>query len=205
MTSVGEVVAQLKAVVERLDRAVVTAGRGQTETGQARDLFAEVGQGSDHRLIRTAVTASSEAAAKSGKAARLLAEAAGHLAAYANVIAPGSAISKDQATDAGPSGERLVSEAERVERGLRGFSRRVAQKAESAGEAGKKLVDFLAESKPSGTASTTQQLPPTPRNPTTAGTPGDAAEALVVTAAAVVAVALKSASLRRKRKEPKRD
>ncbi|WP_159104505.1 hypothetical protein [Plantactinospora sp. BB1] len=205
MSSVREVVAQLLTVVERLDRAAVGVTRAQAEAEQAQRSFAEVGRGTNHRAIRTGVAASSEATAKSGKVARLLAEAASHFAAYANQIAPGSVSSRDKATESTPPGDQIVNEAASGRDGFRRFAKRVADKADSVGETGKKVADILAEARPAGTASTTQQLPPTPRNPTAAGTPGDAAHAIVVTAAAVVAVALKAASLRKQRKEQTRD
>jgi hypothetical protein len=70
------------------------------------------------RLDAAAITASSEGAAKAGKVARLLAEASGHFAAYANEIAPGSASTNSQAAEAAPSGEQLVREADRAEDGF---------------------------------------------------------------------------------------
>ncbi|MFY1668633.1 hypothetical protein ACN27G_01540 [Plantactinospora sp. WMMB334] len=204
MSSVGEVVSRLSKVIERLDRGAVGASRGQAEADQVHGILGDVARGSDHALVRAAIVASSEAAAKAGKAARLLSEAADHFASYANEIAPGSVPSRGRATDSAPGGEQLVQEAERAEDGFRRFAKRTTHQAESIGEKVKDLVDFLAEARPDGTTSTTQKLPPPPRNPTAVGTPGDAAEALAVTAAAALAVVLKAASLRKERRERER-
>ena len=205
MSSIEEVVAQLLTVIQRLDQAVIGMNRGQADVNQAHESFVEAGRGSEHRLVRTAITASSEGAAKAGKVARLLAEASGHFAAYANEIAPGSASTNSQAAEAAPPGEHLVREADRAEDGFGRLARRVVAKAESAGDTGKKLIDFLNSAKPSGTTSTTQKLPPPPRNPTAAGTPGDAAQALIITGAALVAAVLQGISFVRRRRDKERD
>jgi hypothetical protein len=205
VSSVGDVVARLLAVIERLDRAAIGASRSQAEAEQVHNVLGEVARGSDHALVRTAIVASGEAAAKAGKVARLLGEAANHFASYANEIAPGSTPPSGRATDSGPTGKQIVQEADHAEDGFRRLSKRAMAQAESTGEKAKNLIDFLNAAKPSGTTSTAGKLPPPPQNPTTAGTPGDAASALVVTSAAILAVALKAASLRKKRKDQRRD
>jgi hypothetical protein len=172
MTSVGDVVAQLREVIERLDRSVTAAGRVQAEAAQAQSSFTEAGQGTDHPRIRQAVMESRTAGEKAGKVARLLAEAGSHLAAYVNVIAPGSAPSRDQAL---PTGDQLVREAEDKGNNVDRFIRRHVKKADQtegnlqntetvATEGLKKLVKIY-KSQPgyAGTHTPTPQPPPIDR------------------------------------------
>lgn len=87
---VAEVAAQLNAAIQRLDTLAVTATHAQEEIGQSHRRFAEISQGTDHQDCREAVTQSRTAADKAGRLGRLTSNAAGHLAAYANAIAPGA-------------------------------------------------------------------------------------------------------------------
>ncbi|MBF9135083.1 hypothetical protein I0C86_40100 [Plantactinospora sp. S1510] len=175
MSSVGEVVAQLREVIERLDRSVVAAGRVQADAVQAQSYFAEVGQGTDHPRIRQAVGESRTAGEKAGKVARLLAEAGSHLAAYVNVIAPGSAPSRDRATDSLPTGDQLVREAEDKGNNADRFIRRHVKKADQtegnlqnaeavATEGLKKLVKiYKSQPGSTGTHAPAPQPPPIDR------------------------------------------
>jgi hypothetical protein len=136
--------------------------------------------------------------------ARLLAEAAHHFANFANVIDPGSAQSGISTAEAMSSGDDLVRDADRAANAFRRLSKKVVENAESAGDGAKKLTDFLNAMRPSGTASTTQR-PDAPQNTSIAAAPGDAAQALIITGAAVVAAAFNAASMRKKRKDEERE
>jgi hypothetical protein len=56
MSSVAEVISQLRDLIERLDQTAMAASRAQAEAAQSHRLFAEVAQGSEHPKIREAVT-----------------------------------------------------------------------------------------------------------------------------------------------------
>lgn len=188
MSSVGDVVAQLREVVDRLDRTVVAAGRAQTDLTDGHATFTRAGQGSNHPKIRLAITESDTAGAKAGRISRLLAEAAGHLATYINIIAPGAAPSRESATHSGPSGEELVRDAAKRASIFRKASRATTRNAEQVGDYAKSFADFIDAVRPKGTTSQVQRPEAPPANPPHA--PGDTAQSLAVTAAILVAGAL---------------
>ncbi|MEQ4300107.1 hypothetical protein ABNF97_01730 [Plantactinospora sp. B6F1] len=128
--SVGDVIAQLLAVLKRLDTAAVTALRAQADADQAEAHFTDVARGTDHNHIRQAVTASHTASEKAARYARLLAKANESLTAYINKIAPGSTPTHQAADPATPSGERLVAEAEGAGSKAETFLRRHVKKAD---------------------------------------------------------------------------
>lgn len=128
--SVGDVVAQLRAVLECLDAAVVTTLRAQADADQATAHFTEAAKGTDHSKIRAAITASHTASEKTARYARLLAKANESLTTYLNTIAPGSVPTHQAADDVTPSGERLVAEAENASSGVGAFLRRQVKKAD---------------------------------------------------------------------------
>ncbi|WP_326561169.1 hypothetical protein [Micromonospora sp. NBC_01796] len=204
MSNIADVVAQLLAVVERLDQAAVTASRTEAEIAVAHAAFTQAGAGSDHAEIRRAISESEAAAEKAAKVARKLSTAASHLSAYINVIAPGAAPARSSSPESMPSGEQLLGQSDRAASSFRRLSKRVVQNAESAGETAKKLTDFLNAARPQGTSATTARPEPPPQA-TPAVAPGDAAQALIITGAAVVAAALNAANMRKKRKEQERD
>ncbi|TDC75669.1 hypothetical protein E1193_25125 [Micromonospora sp. KC606] len=130
MTGVGEVVAQLLAIQGKLDEAVVTALRAQADAEQAFVHLAEVRRGGGDQRLKAAVADVEVARDKAGRYARLLADAARHIGAYVNVLAPGAAPSEAPAENAAPSGERLVTEAEARGRRADIAWRRQVQKAD---------------------------------------------------------------------------
>ncbi|GIJ29185.1 hypothetical protein Vqi01_43470 [Micromonospora qiuiae] len=111
--SIAELVAQLLAVRGKLDAAAVTALRAQTDAKVALARLTEVQRGSSDQRLRDAVADAEVARDKAGRYARLLAEAARHITAYINTIAPGAAPTGHAADDAAPSGKRVLTEAER--------------------------------------------------------------------------------------------
>ncbi|MEU7848839.1 hypothetical protein AB0B74_15965 [Micromonospora parva] len=112
MTSVGEVVAHLVAIQANLDSAAVTASRAQADAEQALAHLAEVRRGGTNQRLADAAADAEVARDKAGRYARHLADAARHISAYVNVIAPGAAPIDPSADASAPSGERLVTEAE---------------------------------------------------------------------------------------------
>jgi hypothetical protein len=204
MTSLGDVVAQLRAIIEHLDQSAVSAGRAEAEVADAHASFTQAATGTDHADIRRAIDEGRAAREKAAKVARLLANAADHLATYINVIAPGAAPTRSSEPESVPSGEQLLQQSDRAANSFRRLSKRVMQNAESAGETAKKLTDFLNAARPQGTSATAARPEPPPQA-TPAVAQGDAAQALIITGAAVVAAALNAASMRKKRKERERD
>jgi hypothetical protein len=188
MSSVGDVVAQLRAVVERLDRTAIAASRAQTDLIAGCASLTRAGQGSDHPKIRLAVTESDTAGAKAGKISRLLAEAAGHFTRYIDIIAPGAAPSGNIATYSGPSGEELMRDAAKRASIFRKASRAATHNAEQVGDYAKSFADFIDAARPKGTTSQVQRPEAPPTNPPSA--PGETAQALAVTAAVLIAGAL---------------
>lgn len=167
--SVGDVVAVLKAAIDRLDGAAVQAMRAQVDAEEAHRRLASAAHGAgDQRMVR-ALADTSEGGAKAGKMARLLAEGAEHLANYVNAIAPGAA-SRSTPTEAAPSGDQLVSDAERRSRKADAVWRKQVKRAEGTEgnlqkveDGGKKVVEYLKQLSPPGQTSTgTAARPPTP-------------------------------------------
>ncbi|TDB69700.1 MULTISPECIES: hypothetical protein [unclassified Micromonospora] len=199
MTGVGEAVAQLLAIRERLDEAAVTALRAQAEAEQAFAHVAEVRGGSSDQPLKAAVADIEVARDKAGRYARLLADAARHISAYVNVLAPGAAPSEVPAENAAPSGERLVTEAEARGRRADIAWRRQVQKADdtedslkNAETSAKEVFKFLKQQHRdqggTATGTTPQQHAPAQErpqvdNPVTAAVM--AAGALAVVAKAV--------------------
>lgn len=143
--SVADVVAELLAVRERLAAAALIATRAGAEAEQAQSHYSEAGRGTDGGAIRAAVTNVGEAVDKSAKVARLLETARSRLAVYLNRIAPGSVPDQDVGPSAMPSGERLVTEADRraeARRGAAGFLQRAVRDAEGWKDATKSLTEL---------------------------------------------------------------
>ncbi|WP_326561273.1 hypothetical protein [Micromonospora sp. NBC_01796] len=130
--SVGDVVAQLRAVLESLDAAVVTALRAQADADQAKAQFTEAATGTDHSMIRAAITASQAASEKVARYARLLAKANESLTTYLNTIAPGSAPTHQASNSATPTGEQIIQGAEQRARRADLAWRKQVQKADDA-------------------------------------------------------------------------
>ncbi|MGW0432875.1 hypothetical protein ACWDV4_10060 [Micromonospora sp. NPDC003197] len=141
--SVGDIVAQLRDVRERLANAAVTAMRAKADTDQAHSRYAEVAQGTNDPLIKRAIDEIHTASDKTAKYARLLEGARSLLAAYSNKIAPGSAPGQESLDAPMPSGEQLVEEVgERfsARRGAGAFLRKSMRNAENLKDAAKVLT-----------------------------------------------------------------
>ncbi|GAB3848531.1 hypothetical protein GCM10029963_31540 [Micromonospora andamanensis] len=128
--SIAELVAQLLAVRGKLDAAAVTALRARADAEVALARLVEVQRGSSDNRLRTAVADAEVARDKAGRYARLLADAARHITTYVNTIAPGAAPTEPAGDDASPSGERVVTEAERRGRRADIAWRKQVQKAD---------------------------------------------------------------------------
>lgn len=152
---IDEVLAGLKAAADRLDTAVAVATRARADAEQGVTHYGEASRGTGHPDIRAAVEQAREAVAKAGKVGRLLAEAAGHLTGYANVIAPGSAPSGTGDDNALPSGEDLLADTTtRAEtgKGMQGFLRKMARniedvqdKGQTAGEVAQSVFKIVSD------------------------------------------------------------
>lgn len=198
--SAGEVVALLHRAIEHVDRASITAKRAQADAEQAHFLYMGVAHGTGHPRIRQAIDESRIASDKAGKVARLLAEAATHLANYVNLISPGSMPTNVTSVGGAVEGDEIVADARRRASRFSRATRRVAENAEHAGDYAKKFADFLDAARPKGTTANAQRPEPPPAAPTL-GTPGDAAQSLVVTGAAMIATALKFVDIATKKRE----
>lgn len=203
MSSVRDVVTQLREVVDRLDRTAVAASRAQTDLTAGGASLTRAGQGSNHPKIRLAIAENDTAQAKAGKVSRLLAEAAGHFTTYIGIIAPGAAPSRDTATYAGPSGEELVRDAAKRASIFRKASRAMTHNAEEVGDYAKSFADFIDAARPKGTTSQVQRPEAPPANPPPA--PGDTAQALAVTGAVLIAGALHLLDRFKQKREESRD
>ncbi|MEV4820738.1 hypothetical protein [Micromonospora sp. NPDC049274] len=194
--SLAEVVAQLLAVRGKLDAAAVTALRARADAEQAVTHLAAVKRGSSDQRLSAAVADAEVARDKAGRYARLLADAARHITGYVNTIAPGAAASGPVGEDASPSGERLVTEAERRGRRADIAWRKQVQKADNtedslkdAEASAKEVFKFFKQQKEGGTSGTTSPQPtpaheqPQVDSPVTAVVM--AAGALAVTAKAI--------------------
>jgi hypothetical protein len=106
-STIQEVLQQLRAVIGELDQAAVTASAAQEDARRAYSFFDEAATGSAHPQMNIARQEANIAAAKAGKVARLLAEAATAFADYVNQVAPGAVPSRASAPEALPSGEQL--------------------------------------------------------------------------------------------------
>ncbi|MEO3819640.1 hypothetical protein [Plantactinospora sp. B24E8] len=211
--SVAEVVAQLLHVRERLAAAAITATRAQADAEEAHGRYAEAASGSDHPQLQQALADISTASEKAARLARLLTEARTRFTAYINKIAPGSAQDSDVSEAEMPSGERLLSEAERRGRKADMIWRKQLQKAEDTESTLKQVEDggkavlsyFRQQQSPPGATSTGTTAPkPAPAqerpqidNPVTA--------AIVATGA--IAVAAKSTwdHIKKRRERKKAD
>ncbi|MFF0719429.1 hypothetical protein [Micromonospora sp. NPDC003816] len=127
--SIAELVAQLLAVQQKLDAAAVTALRARTDAEVALARLVEVQRGTNDQRLRAAVADAEVARDKAGRYARLLSEAARHITAYVNTIAPGAAPT-GPSDAASPSGDRLVEETEGRSRKGEAFLRRHIKKAD---------------------------------------------------------------------------
>jgi hypothetical protein len=201
-SSVGDVVAQLKAVIERIDKMAVASAHAQADAYEAHRRYAEASRGTDRSDLNNAVTITREAAEKAGRVARLLAEAKGSLVTYVNAIAPGSVLGGALSSGEMPSGGQLVEEAERRARRAEFAWRKQLKQADDVKDSlervesgGKAVFNYFKDLRRSpgsdrvGTASPTEgpQLRPAP-DPLHVDHPITA----TIMAAAATAVAAKS-------------
>ncbi|MFY1698073.1 hypothetical protein [Solwaraspora sp. WMMA2101] len=107
-SSVGEVIAVLRQILDDLDGAAVEAKTAQKSAATGSQHYQTALEGADGSHATTALAQAGEAAAKSGKIARLIAEAATEISEYANRIAPGSVPTRTSPTGGVPSGEALA-------------------------------------------------------------------------------------------------
>lgn len=187
----AQVVAQLNSAIEQLDTLAIRALRAQQDVVHSQSQLDSVGRGSDHPKLRKAVDQSGTAADKTGRLARLSSTAAGHLATYANTIAPGSASRRDAAATNPPTGEDLVADSQRrelVRSNVSGFLNRAVRKADELQDKTTQATDRVQQSinvlrNPTGPPETHSAGTGTPAAPATAPRPkidGEAAGNLVV-------------------------
>lgn len=146
--SLGEVVAQLRSVINTLHSAAVVAQRAQAEAEEAHAHYSRAARGSRHPQLTGALTESRTAAEKAGRLARLITEAADHVGAYSNAVAPGSASTGQQPDSAMPSGEGLLAEAverESARRNVASFLSTMTRKAEDIQDNTQKSVAAARE------------------------------------------------------------
>lgn len=174
----GQVVAQLRSTIDRLDAIAVQADRAATDVAEGHKRYSTLGRGTDHPKLRAAVNQSRTGADKARRIARLSSDAARNVADFLNAIAPGSA-PRSAAVDSGPpAGEELLADSDRralARARARGWVNRSLRKADdlqehaaNATDKTQKLIKVLANPKgPSGTQSTGTSTPtappPTPR------------------------------------------
>ncbi|MFY1635296.1 hypothetical protein ACN27F_18815 [Solwaraspora sp. WMMB335] len=138
--TVAEVIAQLARASTGLSSAAATALRAQQEVIDAHQSLSAASAGASARAVRNATAEWKTAADKAGKVARLLMEAVGHLNAYANRIAPGSAPTEPTLT--GPTGEELLADTTKrseAQRNVGGFLGRLARKSEDVQDSAKTM------------------------------------------------------------------
>lgn len=129
----GDVVAQLRSAIDSLRSAAVVAQRAQADAEEALAHYSQAARGSKHPHLTGAVAESRTAAEKAGKLARLISEAARHVGAYSDAVAPGSAPIQQPIDAATPSGDDLLTEAvdrESARRNVASFLSTMTRKAE---------------------------------------------------------------------------
>ncbi|WP_326550350.1 hypothetical protein [Micromonospora sp. NBC_01813] len=107
MTSVGDVIGQLVQILSDLDGAAVEASNAQQTAAEGLKHYKTATTGADSIHAAAMLSEASEAVAKSGKVARLIAEATTEIASYMNHIAPGSVPDRSSGTGGMPTGEIL--------------------------------------------------------------------------------------------------
>ncbi|TCC00589.1 hypothetical protein E0H26_02605 [Micromonospora zingiberis] len=168
----AQVIAQLKSAVDQLDGIAVRATRAATDAAEANALYTRVGTGTDHPKLRAAVIQSRVGVDKAHRLSRLCSDAARHIGAYANVIAPGS-VSLPAADSGPPSGEEILTDSDRralTRERMRGMLTRAVRKADelqeqvtNATEATQQIIKIYRGPKgPTGTHHTGTGTPSAP-------------------------------------------
>lgn len=109
--NVGDVIAQLRVSIDRLDAAAVTASSAGADALEAQQILDSIAASSGGFELTQSVVDAGEAVAKIAKVARLLSDAAGHLLDYATHIAPGSLPVGSPSVEVTPSGADVVGRA----------------------------------------------------------------------------------------------
>ncbi|MFV2008491.1 MULTISPECIES: hypothetical protein [unclassified Micromonospora] len=138
--TVAEVIAQLARASTGLSSAAATALRAQQEVTDAHQALSAASAGASAHAVTNATAEWETAADKAGKVARLLMEAVGHLNAYANRIARGSAPDEPMLT--GPTGEELLADTTKrseAQRNVGGFLGRLARKSDDVQDSAKTM------------------------------------------------------------------
>jgi hypothetical protein len=142
MTSVEDVLAQLKLVIAEVDQAAVAAMRAKAHTTDAHAALAEAGTGTGTQDtdMRRAVTSADTGGKDLRKVAVLLTQAIQDFADYADIIAPGSGLG-GHSDDIMPSGERIAAESSEhgADRWLRRTSKRADDVKDSVADVGKAI------------------------------------------------------------------
>ncbi|MEV4497092.1 hypothetical protein AB0J84_15495 [Micromonospora arborensis] len=169
--SLAQVVAQLRSAVDQLDALAVRAIHAAEDLVQGYERRSGVSAGTAHPALRAALHQSRTATDEARTAGRLISAASGHLARYADVIAPGSVAGPSVHTM--PSGESLVAEAESRGSKAEAFIRRHVKKAdgteenmqnaENAVTAG--VRDLFQQGKSGPSSTTTSTTAPKPATP----------------------------------------
>lgn len=190
MTSVEDVLTQLKAVIAEIDQAAVAVMRAKAHVSDAHGAFTEAGTGTQDTDMRNAITNADTGGKDLRKVAVLLTRAIQDFADYADIIAPGSGLGGQSNEDLMPSGERMAREADEGEGGFGAAIRRTTHASDEIREKAKGVVDFATKvggRHPGGTTTTTSSAKPPP--PQSSPTVGDhVGNILVVGLAAAVTV-----------------
>jgi hypothetical protein len=173
MTSVEDVLSQLKTVIAEIDQAASAVMRAKAHVSGAHAAFNEAGTGTQDTDMRSAISSADAGGKDLRKVAVLLTHAIQDFADYADVIAPGAGIGGRPNDDVMPSGERIIRESEDRRSKFGAFVKTTTQSSDEFGEKAKGIVDFAARvggRHPGGTATTTvQPAQPPPQPPPTAG------------------------------------
>ncbi|TBL45542.1 hypothetical protein EYA84_00015 [Verrucosispora sp. SN26_14.1] len=132
----AQVIVQLKSAVDQLDGIAARATRAAADAAEANVLYTRVGTGTDHPKLRAAVMQSRVGVDKAHRLARLSSDAARHIGAYMNTIAPGSA-SLPVAASGPPSGEEILTDSDRralTRERMRGMLTQAVRKADELQE-----------------------------------------------------------------------
>ncbi|WP_435204784.1 hypothetical protein [Micromonospora sp. bgisy143] len=172
----GQVVAQLRSTIDRLDEVAVQASRAATDVAEGNGRYAELGRGTDHPKLRAAIVESRTGVDKAYRLARLSSDAARNVAEFLNAIAPGSAPRPSAASSGPPSGNELMADSDRREFArakARGWLNRSVRRADDLQEHATTAVDktqqlikvFRDPKGPAGTQSTGTGTPTVPQAP----------------------------------------
>ncbi|MEQ4304201.1 hypothetical protein ABNF97_22940 [Plantactinospora sp. B6F1] len=145
----AQAVAQLRSAIDQLDGLAVRATRAAEDVAQGHARYADASRGTDHPKLRAAVAESRIGVDKARRLARLSSEAARHVAAYLNAVAPGSAPQPLATASGPPSGEDLLADSGRRDLArsrARGFLSRSVRKADELQEQASKATEMVQQS-----------------------------------------------------------